>query len=200
MRFIDNSQIYVDNETVVGDNNTVYGNKNVIEGNNNKIIGNSCRITGNNNSVYGKNCIVKGRNNRQSDNILQNIHTPQPLSNYINRVEVIQQIQLPQSPINYIDNRIVIPQHYSTQSFIDYDNIDVEENQTIEIPNAEPEIECDENQTPCIICTTNQVRTTVLNCGHTNMCITCARTLIENGEYRCPTCKQDINKIIRIYM
>ncbi len=170
MRNLDNGELYIDNETVFGDNNIIYGNRNVIEGDNNKIYGHNCRVSGNNNTVVGKFAVIKGRNNRVSE-------SRQP-----EFVEIPVAEREPASPVIYSEEE-------PEQAYVP----------GIEIPNAETEVVCGENQSACIICYVNQVRTTVLNCGHSNLCITCARRLVRGGEYRCPTCKQNMSKIIRIY-
>lgn len=216
----DNNIIYGDKNSIQGDNNKIYGNNCRINGNNNEICGRLTCMRGTNNRVMGFQSAIEimpipphassvvhplsGYNNHGYNYNGYNYNG----YNYDNDEMLDAQILSAIYPVS--DHHVIdILDELDSNSQNNQNNQHNQNNQNnqnnpnihngISIPAAEPELECEENQTPCIICYANQVRTTVLNCGHTNMCISCARKLVLGGADKCPTCKQTIHKIIRIY-
>ena len=165
------------------DNSLVYVCNETLCGDNNTVHGDKNSIQGDNNKIYGNYCRVDGNNNE--------IYGKSCIMKGSNN-----RVVGTQSMIEFVP----ILQPMSQDSYEPIEDDIIPSNIHISVPAAEAEVVCDENHTPCIICYTNQVRTTILNCGHTNLCISCSRKLIASGMNRCPTCKQNIHKIIRIYL
>jgi hypothetical protein len=51
----------------------------------------------------------------------------------------------------------------------------------------------------CVVCLTNRYCTTVLECGHSSLCVPCARAIVLKGNGLCPTCGIAITRVIRTY-
>lgn len=73
----------------------------------------------------------------------------------------------------------------------------------MEIPDEEPH-EMDatpDEKNICTICAQRKITTTIIDCGHTIMCVTCARQLITRMDnIKCPVCQEGIEKgVIKIY-
>lgn len=66
---------------------------------------------------------------------------------------------------------------------------------------VEPEITKEEEShgKSCRICLTRTTKTTILECGHSIMCIACSRTIGGAKNPKCPVCNKPIKAIIRIY-
>ncbi len=57
----------------------------------------------------------------------------------------------------------------------------------------------DDDDNGCVICMSNRRICAVIDCGHKNMCIACARELLKSSP-KCPTCRTPItNGIMRVF-
>ena len=70
--------------------------------------------------------------------------------------------------------------------------------QKISLPEEEiNELDTKEGEKECIICNERCVKTVIVDCGHSILCVTCSRTLKDKPQ--CPLCRVEITKIIKIY-
>ncbi len=72
------------------------------------------------------------------------------------------------------------------------------------VPMEGEDIEAQEDEDDknvCKICFENMVQTVILDCGHTILCLRCARRYNEMNEEqrRCPVCNQEMNQIKRTF-
>ena len=71
------------------------------------------------------------------------------------------------------------------------------------LPNAEKDekLNSDVKESElCIICKERASCTVITDCGHSNLCVTCARNLVLVQKYdKCPTCRKQMTNIIKIF-
>lgn len=51
----------------------------------------------------------------------------------------------------------------------------------------------------CGVCLTSRACTALIECGHSSLCVRCARSIVLTGTGRCPLCTLPISRVIRTY-
>ena len=97
------------------------------------------------------------------------------------------------SPIN--PNIIPLTQHINVDA-IRKNTLNQLEESLIKLTNLK-DIETKDEDKQCIICISNE-KNIVLNCGHMNMCATCAIKII-NTNKKCPMCNVSIISATKLY-
>jgi hypothetical protein len=59
--------------------------------------------------------------------------------------------------------------------------------------------EAENEKCACKICLTNEIKTINLNCGHLVFCFECTKRCAENGDSKCPICRQELIEIKQIF-
>jgi hypothetical protein len=196
MRVGNNQTVTANNSVFVGNNNNIKGNNNVITGNNNNVKGNHNVITGNNNTIKGNYNRSTGNNNK-----MQGDHCTTNGSNNSVNGELTQQNTDVMTFYNYGGSRI------------DHQGVISDQKKRsrspspgyIEVPiETEKDEEAPEDGASCVICITSLPLCAVIPCGHKCICCKCARDIAKDGtaqvgSVNCPVCRENVEKIIRIY-
>jgi hypothetical protein len=69
----------------------------------------------------------------------------------------------------------------------------------IQLPDEEKGEPTADESRQCAVCLHNRACTTILWCGHANLCVSCARNIVLQGNCMCPTCAKPITRIVRTY-
>lgn len=70
----------------------------------------------------------------------------------------------------------------------------------IPIPEAMVEMEVNGNEKACTICFERAVNTVIVPCGHSMLCVTCARNyVLEEAKTICPGCRLPMQQIVRVF-
>jgi len=219
MRTAHNSTLRCNNTVIVGHNNTIHGNNNNITGNNNKIYGNVNFVTGNNNKMEGNNNdVIFGNNNKIitgnkkpsklfskkymndvrdsfDNNIINDINITTSLSDLFSSLPSISSIFGDQSSLHNEDDspvQSVPPKIKEIKVPLDSDM-----QHDKEIPVGAPE-----NTKACVICISNEPNCIIMKCMHKILCIECSIELGKGkmkGQVKCPECRGDVTKILRVF-
>lgn len=64
-----------------------------------------------------------------------------------------------------------------------------------ELPTGEDEV----GEPSCIACMENKKKLSPVDCGHKVLCFGCAKKIYDSTEKKCPMCRANITKMIRIF-
>lgn len=71
--------------------------------------------------------------------------------------------------------------------------------EAVQLPAEEAGQATDDETRQCAVCLTHRACTTLLWCGHSNLCVACARSIVLKGNKLCPTCGRAIARVVRTY-
>jgi len=177
-----NLDIEGNNNTIKGSNCRVYGNNATVAGNNNKIFGTNGTANGNNNKIFRTNASAHGVNNEVTP--FGESSGTQVYKYNLNRQDVIggRHIECDNVTINFAPGGINKAKRKKKKS---------------KLPDPiENEPEAEKGEKECCVCLDRSVKTCLKPCNHVVLCVTCS---LQIGLGECPTCKEKIKKIERIY-
>jgi hypothetical protein len=68
------------------------------------------------------------------------------------------------------------------------------------VPRQEFESPAAPGERECIICMERSVKTVMIDCGHSVMCVMCCRKIMIDGDQKCPICKATVSRAIKLFM
>lgn len=204
-----NNIIKGSNATVTGNNNVITGSNGTATGNNNKIVGTNGTANGNNNKVVGANASAHGVNNEvtpfgeSSGTQVYNLDGQTVIGG--KHIECDNNTNSWPSAVNILENFGIARQVFHGTS----DNVTINfapgginkakrrKKKKSKLPDPiENEPEAEEGEKECCVCLDRSVKTCLKPCNHVVLCVTCS---LQIGLGECPTCKEKIKKIERIY-
>lgn len=221
----DSNEVIGDGNTVRGIGCKIYGHRNNVRGNFAVVHGDDCVVSGNSPTVYGNRnavngdfCAVSGDHNlvfSHNGNVRGAMNTVQGdwvtvrgrqcvVLGYMLDVqgEDMQSIDLPGTqllpplPPMFAQpaNPFATPSSlFPASSFGSFDT------EYVELPAEEQGSPPKENEKECVVCFENAVTTVLYRCGHSVLCVSCARRIVTEGSPKCPMCKAQITAVIKLF-
>ena len=188
-------KIHGNHNKIVGDHCMITGNHNQIKGNGHTILGNhnvsqdcsGSEITGNWNNIIGNNNQIYGDYNFIPENSSGNlvVGNKNTCNNQLNTIQQITTIN-----DNNIESIFIKKSLEITPELIEFPE---------KIDNEPLLLENNEYEQLCIICMERSIKTCIIPCGHSCICVTCSLDLKNRNFYKCPLCNKTYSRIQRIF-
>lgn len=201
-----NARVKGNDCTVTGSNANVKGARNKVVGSNARVDGDECEVDGSHAVVTGFGCTVTGTNSKLNGELVSsNVGVGSSMHIGVGGMMTITTNGVTQTisnsgsgvggfsiGIQNIDRSEEKKRKRKRDTWVDELNIkhDSAPDEDKDVPDTEL----------CCICVTNYKKVAIVLCGHTSLCITCAKKLGgEDGVCKCPICNGVVEKIVETF-